>query len=128
MDIQARRQGELQHVILLSLSVNISILLCVEGAGVTEGKEKIGECETKSHRGICGSQEHRELSDRVVLKSGYLSCKGFREMVPVCLYTAVYHVNKVPIKNRNQVPNMRTPVRGWKRLTDKAEKPLLLVP
>jgi len=59
MDVQARRQGELQPLILLSLSVNIAILLCVGGAGVTGGKEKMGECEKKSLRGLCGSQEHR---------------------------------------------------------------------
>lgn len=59
MDVQARRQGDLWHAILLSLFVNIAILLSVGGAGVAGGKEKVGECE-KSHSGVCGSQEHKD--------------------------------------------------------------------
>lgn len=127
MDVQARRQGELRHAILLSLFVNIAILLCVGGAGVTGGKEKVEECE-KSHSGVCGSRKHRDWVDRVVLKYGYPSCKGLREMVPGCPCTAVFHRNKVPMKNRNQAPNTQRPVGGLKRLGDKSERPLLLVP
>lgn len=59
-DVHTRRQGELQHVILLSLSVSIAILRCVGGAGVTAGMEKMGECDRKSHRGLSESQEHRD--------------------------------------------------------------------
>lgn len=40
MDVQARRQGELWHASLLSLFINIAILLCVGGAGVTGGRRR----------------------------------------------------------------------------------------
>lgn len=44
MDVQDV-QGEMQLIILLSLSVNLGILLCFGGVGVTGRKEKIGDCE-----------------------------------------------------------------------------------
>lgn len=127
MAVQARRLGELWHVIQLSSSVDIAILLCVGGARVA-GRKKMGECEKKSQGRVCGSHEHRDLSDRVIRKYGYPSFKGLREMVPGYPCTAVSHVNKVPMKNRNQAPNTQRPVRGWNKLRDKAENPLLLVP
>lgn len=55
VDVQASRQGDVQHVILLSLSVNMAILLCVGGAEVLLGGRR--KCEKKKHRAVCRSQE-----------------------------------------------------------------------
>lgn len=56
VDVQASRQGDIQHVILLSLSVNVAILLCVRGAEVLLGGRR--KCEKKNHRVVCRSQKH----------------------------------------------------------------------
>lgn len=82
----------------------------VRGAGVPQRKEKIGLKNTGT-----------------VLKFGYPSCKSLRKNDPK-ISSTISHVNKVPMKIRNQAPNTQRPLKVQKRCKDKTEVLLLLVP
>lgn len=48
------------------------------------------------------------MSDRTVLKCGYPSYKGLTKNDP--RISSISHVDKVPVKIRNQAPNTERPV------------------